>query len=579
MTRYLCNAVMLLGLVMGNPALGLEVGGLWLSTSRAEDSQAVWLEFGSNQRLRATLGSTIATRWSLVSRDNDRYLLELRLPYTNTRQESIELRLQSRPPQKLVVSDLATGSKLKLKFLARGRQGNEPGFLGRWVTEIDGRRLTYDFNDDGWLWIRQTQRSFSGQYQIESDDLIPIWDATGPEFDSLSLEGGMLEGAMASGAVEIFMRAKQAIKLSQIPPPASGPDVMAAANSNGDTDRSRHDLYLEVAGVGRVTQIVEGDLHPTPGLELGIAGSRGAVMIGPGRRVIAETSFEVEVGRVEFVDDGRDGVTEFLNRGGGWQTVSLLDHSGSEIWGYRHMTGTNNMAAGHLDSDGRLDFIAGFNGTDGLHRINQTGERLWKRSDQNVWHIEIVDANGDGLGEIVHTNGAGELLWRNGRGEVILRRAIEEEMTDFSLVRSKDPLKRPNLVYFSNLRSTVVLLDLDGSPQVELAAPLPSGAVVYGVWASPIRINPEGPVHTAVLLWMRPPFRPSFGGVYLYDRAGQLISRDIAQRDLFSIAAVASDGQQGDRLLVGGDGVVWEYKWDGFRLTSHSPQWDPQRHR
>ena len=184
--------------IIAAPCPAQEVGGLWLSTSRSDDGMAVWLEFGSNQRLRSTLGTTTATRWRLVGRDNDRYRVDLSLPYLQTPQGSIELRLTGQS-KKLIQTEIETGSKTKLHFVARGRQGAGPEFLGRWVSESADTRTTYDFNDDGWLWIRTAKRSFSGQYRIDGDRLIPIWDAMGPEFRYLERRGSALVRRNAVG--------------------------------------------------------------------------------------------------------------------------------------------------------------------------------------------------------------------------------------------------------------------------------------------------------------------------------------------------------------------------------------------
>jgi len=127
----------------------------------------------------------------------------------------------------------------------------------------------------------------------------------------------------------------------------------------------------------------------------------------------------------------------------------------------------DDMAAEDVDGDGELEFAVGFNGGGGVHLVEADGREAWHRPDGNVWHVEMVDADGDGRPEIVHSNAGGEMKIRNAQGDVMRQDRPPAYFSAFSLCRWPNGKRH---VLFSE-EDTIWLLGLDGAAVAEVDAP------------------------------------------------------------------------------------------------------------
>ncbi|HEY5988634.1 MAG TPA: VCBS repeat-containing protein, partial [Streptosporangiaceae bacterium] len=164
----------------------------------------------------------------------------------------------------------------------------------------------------------------------------------------------------------------------------------------------------------------------------------------------------------------RVGGPRYLDRGGGgWQTGALIGEDGSRLWQPPSEWGMNDLAAGDLDGDGVPEFVAGYNGGGGVRLFDATGRPRWRQDDGNVWHVEIVDTDGDGKPEIVHSNAAGQVSIRDANGKVLRRVQAEGYFSEFSLVEW--PRQRTGLVHTGDGLTSV--LDFDGTVRASLQTP------------------------------------------------------------------------------------------------------------
>jgi hypothetical protein len=168
--------------------------------------------------------------------------------------------------------------------------------------------------------------------------------------------------------------------------------------------------------------------------ELAIVGTRGAAFLPPRQGAPRFVPFG-ELASLPQLLDRPDGPPRYLDRGGGgWRTGALIGEDGTTVWQPESDQGMDDLAAGDLDGDGDLEFVAGYNGGGGVRLFDASGRRRWRQDDGNVWHVEIVDTNGDGKPEIVHSNAAGAVTIRDARGNTLSRVPTDGYFSGFSVV-------------------------------------------------------------------------------------------------------------------------------------------------
>jgi len=311
------------------------------------------------------------------------------------------------------------------------------------------------------------------------------------------------------------------------------------------------DVFWEGSGVGTVTDIAVGEQGNTV-----IAGSRGAVFVDDSK-VASPVAFAGRADHVDVIDVEGDGVCEFMNRGSWAVPASLIDHQGKTVWRYGEGTpGVDDMAAGDIDGDGELEFTVGFNGGGGVHLVETDGQKVWRQSDSNVWHVEMVDTNDDGQLEIVHSNAGGEMKVRDGQGNVIQRSRPPAYFSGFSLCRW--PGKKHREYALLSEEGTIWVLDFDGKPAAELEAP-DCGRLGHAR-GTPVRLKPGEGEYFAVVVEFRSREKSI---VYVYSSDEELVYQEVLSEACASVAAMSSDESGAERLLVGGEGKVWEYEIAG----------------
>jgi hypothetical protein len=158
----------------------------------------------------------------------------------------------------------------------------------------------------------------------------------------------------------------------------------------------------------------------------------------------------------------------YIDRGGGgWRTGAVIGEDGGRRWQPERLTGMDDLAAGDVDGDGIPEVAVGYNGGGGVHLHDAAGTRRWRQDDGNVWHVEIVDTDGDGRPEIVHSNAAGQLTIREADGSVRRRLRPEAYFSQFSLVEW--PRGQSGLLHAGDEGAQVV--GFDGKTRLRLKAP------------------------------------------------------------------------------------------------------------
>lgn len=320
---------------------------------------------------------------------------------------------------------------------------------------------------------------------------------------------------------------------------------------------------ITVSGLGDITDIVRGQFDGKPGLEIGIVGRRGAVFVDDNGRVKSAVGFDGGTQRAQMIDVNADGLCEFI----GGIPPRMLDHTGTTTWTYRSEakwapaagTFAIDMCGGDVDGDGRMEFAVAFIGFAGVHLLDDTGNMIWRKRATNVSHVEMVDTNGDGRDEILHTSGGGVLKIRNGRGKVIgqVRGRRYFPPFDFFMHFSLCPWpskSSPKRILRTG-KDKIRLLDFGGKVVAEFRAP--HCGILGEARGTPVRLRAGQPAHLAVLvsfsIWDR-------SILYLYKPDGTLVYQEVFLGTCEAIAAVPLEESNREAILVGGQERVWKYR-------------------
>jgi hypothetical protein len=291
--------------------------------------------------------------------------------------------------------------------------------------------------------------------------------------------------------------------------------------------------------LGSISQIVE----RSGADELAIVGTSAAVFLGTLPDNVRAVEFQNRAGQAELIE-WPEGEPRYLDRGGGgWQTGALIGADGRRLWQPAEEAGMDDMAAGDLDGDGIPEFVVGYNGGGGVQLLDAEGRERWRRSDANVWHVEILDADGDGQFEIVHSNAAGQLTLRGADGEVLRRVEIEGYLSDFSVVRW--PQGRAAILAQEEGRAEI--FDFDGKTRLRLETPDTSR--VCEVRGTPAHLG--GGDYLVLVVsecrWDRTQ-------VFVFDETGAPRYQEVADGDCRGLAA-----PQSDEFLLGCGSQVVRY--------------------
>jgi hypothetical protein len=288
---------------------------------------------------------------------------------------------------------------------------------------------------------------------------------------------------------------------------------------------------------------------------MGVAGTEGALLLNstPDHKVFIPFSEPSEQVAIVKQKDA----CGFLSRRGtlglGKRGPSFMDHAGEIIWKYAGQGDSiDDTAVGDLKGDGKLAFVAGFNGGAGIHLLDQAGKKIWEKPDSNVWHVEMVDANDDGALEIVHSNASLQLTVRNRQGDIISRHKPTPYFAHFSLVAWPGRTSKKRILV-SEAKS-IWLLDFDGKQIAKYDAPHCHS--LGNTRGTLVRLKRNEAEYFAVIVEY-PHWNRSI--LFVYDPSKELVYQENIPDTCASIAALPVDNSSTESLLVGCTDVLLKY--------------------
>jgi|GEM_PF-2685868 len=174
------------------------------------------------------------------------------------------------------------------------------------------------------------------------------------------------------------------------------------------------ELILEDPRLGEVRSLTWFPSQQSGRSGLCVAGQQMALWLDEAGVVQDHVAFTPPTTHPIPVDVEGDGIFEYMDAGGGWQSVGLRDARGAVIWTYPQGTLSglfsatpDGMACGDLDGDGTLEFVSGMNSRGGLFVFDDDGTVLQRHDAVNVFSVGVLDVDGDGAVEIVHSDQGG----------------------------------------------------------------------------------------------------------------------------------------------------------------------------
>ncbi len=160
--------------------------------------------------------------------------------------------------------------------------------------------------------------------------------------------------------------------------------------------------------------------------------------------------------RPEVISGRRNGEFEIMVRGGGFGDVGLIDQDGKCLWTYRpgDKLPPNDMAAGDLDRNGETEFYVAER--DGLHKLSQKGEKIWRVGDW-INHVEVHDSNKSGSPTVLAVPFRGPLQFWDTQGQLV--RELKPDMDVNNIAVCQWP-SQGNILVSSD--STFYVLDGNG---------------------------------------------------------------------------------------------------------------------
>jgi hypothetical protein len=251
-----------------------------------------------------------------------------------------------------------------------------------------------------------------------------------------------------------------------------------------------------------------------------------------------------------------DGKLEYIDRSNTPGEVCLFDQEGRRVWKYGLGTEpeADDMACGDLDGDGELECVVAMKGMGGLRLLDRTGKEKWRRRDVNVWNVEILDTDGDGKYEILHSNVAGRLRIRNGEGTIVRELSTSDPVALFSICRW--PAAEGGWAILNNKsQAEVQLLDFKG----ETILTLPTGVRGYEAFGTPVTFTAGEEPYFALLICNRASTRNT--RFFIYNSNGDAVYEEDLPTLQASLLTISDEKNGSEALLVGeNEGRVWRFR-------------------
>jgi len=217
--------------------------------------------------------------------------------------------------------------------------------------------------------------------------------------------------------------------------------------------------------------------------------------------------------------------------------------------------------------------VAAFNGDGGLRRLDENARVVWQKPGGNIWHVEIVDTDGDGKAEIVHSGAAGGFAIRDRDGKLIREiipggegfAILRPYCSEFSLCPWPDKKSHFKILTLAQTlaSSQLMLCGFDGKIIGRYSVPDPEK--FHEVYGTALRGKKGEPPLLAVIGIDN---LSTSSMLLVFNAKREIVYQETSSDPSGALLALPAGDSGTDDLLVGRTNAVWQYSFKRDRAPS-----------
>jgi len=231
---------------------------------------------------------------------------------------------------------------------------------------------------------------------------------------------------------------------------------------------------------------------------------------------------------------------------------ALLSLDAEEIWTYAPPSGKcyGSMTEGDVDGDGATEFyVTGYNG---LIRLDGRGRKVWGPRGPWMWEVDVYKGDKRHAPCVVTLENSSprKLRMWSARGDLLRQVSVHTPIMGLQVCNW--PQEGCILTKTNN---SLVIIDMDGN--VIIREFIAEWGPIMRVMGTPVKFHPEEPPYFAVLADFQAGTDRSL--LVLFSPGREVVYKEVL-RETTGICPLKLNPPEGESLLVGGRGKIWEYQ-------------------